>query len=67
MTSWAASKEGGQQGEEGDCLLLLGSSKAPPGELPPHPGLPAQEECGPVEAGPIEGCEHDQRAVAPLL
>jgi len=61
MTSWAASKEGGQQGEEGDCLLL-GSSKAPPGELPPQ-----QEECGPVEAGPIEGCEHDQRAVAPLL
>lgn len=67
MTSWATSKEGGQQGEEGDCLLLLGSCKVPPGALPLHLGLPAQEGCGPLEADPTEGREHDLRAVAPLL
>lgn len=35
--------------------------------LPPALGPPAQEQHGPVTAGPEEGHENGQRAGAPLL
>lgn len=44
-----------QQTEGGYSSPLLHSSEIPPGVLSPALGSPAQEEHGPVRAGPGEG------------
>ena len=48
-------KGGGQQGEGGDCPLLLGSCEAPSGVLCLCLGPPAQEGCGALVTGPEKG------------
>ena len=47
--------ERGQQGEGGDCSLLLSSCKAPSGVLQTGLGPQVQEGHGTLEVGPEEG------------
>ena len=65
--SWAASKEGWQQGSGGDCSPLHCPCEAPSGALCPSLGLPEQEGCGAVGVGQKDGHEGAQRAGALLL
>ena len=45
-------KQGGQQGEGGDCPHLLSFCEAPSGVVCPGLGLPVQEGHGALRAGP---------------
>jgi len=57
----------GQQIKGGDSAPLLCSGETPPGVLRPDLEPPAQEERGPVGAGPEEGHKNDPRAGTPIL
>lgn len=58
MVSWAASAEGHQQGEGGDCPLLC-FHEVPPAVMHLALGFTAQEGHGPARVGPEEGHEID--------
>lgn len=64
--SWAASAEGHQQGEGGDCPLLF-LCEDPNGVLCAGLGSPVQDGCEAVGVGPGEGHEDAQRGGGPLL
>jgi len=66
MVSWAASAEGHQQGEGGDCPLLC-LCEDPAGVLRAGLGPPVQDGCETVGVGPEEGHEDAQRAGPPTL
>jgi len=62
MVSWAASTEGWQWREGGNCLPLFCPCEAPSAALCPALGPPAQQGYRAVEMDPEEGHEDVQRA-----
>ena len=65
--SWAASTEGWQQGEGGDCPPLLRPFENTSGELLPGMVSPLQEASGAVGVSPEKDHEYDQRDEAHLV
>ena len=64
---WAASTEGWQQEEGGDCPPLFCTCEDLSRVVCPSLGPPVQEGCRAVGAGPEDGHKDDQKAGAPLL